>query len=128
MKKVFNNILFNFFLLVVFIICNSYIINFVVLDFKKSFVEFNEFVKCFRNVFYVLSGRKSRFVNFLESRIVKKVRMLLNFIIKSWSAWFEFAIYYVEYFFVFSDFIKEVGYGGSIASNIFFSFEIMYFN
>lgn len=128
MKKAFNNTLSNLFPLAVFITCNSHIINLVASDFKKSFVELNKFVKCFRNVFYVPSGRKSRLVNFLESRTVKKVRMPPNPTTKSWSVWFESAIYYAEYFLVFSNFIKEVGHGRSTASNSLLSLETMYSN
>ena len=78
MKKAFNDTLSNLFPVAVFIPCNSHIINLVPSDFKKTFLELNEFMKCFRNIFYVPSGRKSRLLNFLESRKTKKVRMAMN--------------------------------------------------
>ena len=127
MKKAFNDTLSNLFPLAVFIPCNSYIINLVASDFKKTFVELNEFMKCFRNLFYVPSGRKSRLLNFLESRTAKKARMPPNPTTKSWSAWFDSAIYYAEFFLVLSDFIKqEVERGRSTASNSLLSLEEMY--
>lgn len=127
MKKAFNDTLSNIFPLAVFIPCNSHIINLVASDFKKHFVELNEFMKCFRNLFYVPSGRKSRLLNFLESRTAKKARMPPNPTTKSWSAWFDSAIYYEEFFLVLSDFIKEeVARGRSTASNSLLSLEEMY--
>ena len=98
MKKAFNDTLSNIFPLAVFIPCNSHIINLVATDFKKSFVELNEFMKCFRNLFYVPSGRKSRLLKFLESRTANKVRMPPNTTTKSWRAWFDSAIYYADFF------------------------------
>lgn len=59
MMKEFCDILFCLFFFCSYIICYSYIVNFVVLDFKKGFKEVIEFF------FFVLSGRKSRFLNFL---------------------------------------------------------------
>lgn len=127
MKKAFNDTLSNIFPLAVFIPCNSHIINLVTSDFKKHFVELNEFMKCFRNLFYVPSGRKSRLLNFLESRTAKKAGMPPNPTTKSWSAWFDSAIYYEEFFLVLSDFIKEeVARGRSTASNSLLSLEEMY--
>lgn len=78
MKKSFKDTLSNLFPLAVFIPCNSHISNLVASDFKKSFLELSELMKCFRNLFNVPSGRKSRLLNFLESRTAKKVRMAMN--------------------------------------------------
>ena len=126
MKKSFNDTLSNIFPLAVFIPCNSHIINLVASDFEKHFVELNEFMKCFWNLFYVPSGRKSRPLNFWESRTAKKARMQPNPTTKSWSVWFDSAIYYKEFFLVLSDFIKEVACGRSTAINSLFSLEEMY--
>ena len=37
-------------------------------DFKKHFTKMNEFLKCFKKLFFILSGRKSRFLNFLRGK------------------------------------------------------------
>jgi len=122
----FEDTLSNIFPLAVFVPCNSHIINLVASDFKKHFVELNEFMKCFRNLFYVPSGR---LLNFLESRTGKKAGMPPNPTTKSWSAWFNSAIYYKEFFLVLSDFIKqEVARGCSTTSNSLLSMEEMYFS
>ena len=127
MKKAFNDTFSNIFPLAVFIPCNSHIINLVASDFKKLFVELYEFMKCFRNLFYVSSGRKSRLLNFLESRIAKKARMPPNPTTQRWSAWFDRAIYYEEFFLLLSDFIQEeVARGLRTASNSLLSLEEMY--
>ena len=65
MKKALNETLSFLFPLSIQITCYSHIVNLVASDFKKYFPELNEFVKCFRNLFFVPSGRKSRFLNFL---------------------------------------------------------------
>ena len=44
-------------------------VNLVVSYFNKAFKEVNEFVKCFRNLFFVPSGRKSRFKAFLQTAL-----------------------------------------------------------
>ena len=126
LKKAFNNTLSNIFPLAVFIRCNSHIVNLVASDFKKSFVELNEFMKFFQNLFYVPKGRKSKLLNFLESRTAKKARMPPNPTTKSWSAWFNSAIYSAKFSLVPSDFIKEVRRGCSIASHSLLRLEEMY--
>ena len=98
MKQAFNNTLSYLFPLAVFIPCNSHIINLVAWDFKKSLVELSEFMKCFQNLLYVPSGRKSRLLNFLESPTGKKARAPPNPTTKSWSMWFHSTIYYAEFF------------------------------
>ena len=37
-------------------------------DFKKHFTKTNEFLKWFKKLFFILSGRKSRFLNFLRGK------------------------------------------------------------
>lgn len=47
----------------------SHVVNLVASDFKKGFKEVNEFVKCFRNLLFIPSGRKSRFLTFLRNAL-----------------------------------------------------------
>lgn len=113
----------------VYIICDSYIVNLVVIDFKKNFEEVSEFVKCFRNMFFVFSGRKSCFFNFFKTffELGDNIIMLFNFIIKSWGVWFDLVIYYVDWYLLFKDFVvEEIDYGRSIVSSFFFFLEEMY--
>ena len=68
MKKAFCDTLSCLFPYCIHITCHSHTVNLVVSDFKKEFKEVTKFVKCFRNLFYqVPSGRKSRFLKFLQS-------------------------------------------------------------
>lgn len=108
MKKAFCDTLSCLFPYCIHITCHSHIANLVASDFKKRFKEATEFVKCFRNLFFVPSGRKSRFMKFLQN--VKKpedsVIMPPNPTTKSWSAWFDSVLYHAEHYF-FADFIPE---------------------
>lgn len=83
--------------------------NLVASDFKKAFKEVTEFVKCFCNLFYVSSGRKSRFVKFLQETLNpgESATMPPNPTTKSWSAWFDSVLYHADHFLVFADFIQE---------------------
>ena len=66
MKKAFCDTLSCLFPYCIHITCHSHTVNLVASDFKKEF-EVTKFVKCFRNLFYqVPSGRKSRFLKFLQ--------------------------------------------------------------
>ena len=107
MKKAFNDTLSCLFPLCVHITCHSHIVNLVASDFKKGFKEVNEFIKCFRNLFFVPSGRKSRFLNFLRNALHQEdgVTMPPNPTTKSWSAWFDSVLYHADSYFLFEDFI-----------------------
>lgn len=85
------------------------IVNLVASDFKKAFKEVTEFVKCFCNLFYVPSGRKSRFVKFLQETLNpgESATMPPNPTTKSWSAWFDSVLYHADHFLLFADFIQE---------------------
>ena len=109
MKKAFNDTLSCLFPLCVHITCHSHIVNLVASDFKRNFKEVNEFVKCFRNLFFIPSGRKSRFVSFLQSALNKEdgVRMPPNPNTKCWSVWFESVLYHADYYSLLEGFIKE---------------------
>ena len=127
MKKAFNETLSCLFPLSVHITCNSHIVNLVASDFKKHFTELNEFLKCFRNLFFVPSGRKSRFLNFLRRHISGNARMPPNPSTKSWSAWFDSALYHAEYYFLFGEFFnEELSRGRHLASNSLLRLEEMY--
>ena len=60
-KKAFNDTLSCLFPLSVHITCNSHIVSLMATDFKKAFMELNELLKCFRNLFFILSGKKAGF-------------------------------------------------------------------
>jgi hypothetical protein len=107
MKKAFSSTLSVIFPNCVHITCHSHIVNLVVSDFKKNFSEVTEFVKCFRNLFYVPSGRKSRFLNFLKkvSTEHESVCMPPNPTTKSWSAWLDSVLYHADRFMRYGDFI-----------------------
>ena len=109
MKKAFNDTLSCLFPLCVHITCNSHVVNLVASDFKKGFKEVNEFVKCFRNLFFIPRGRKSRFLAFLRNALGREegVKMPPNPNTKSWGAWFESVLYHAEHYLLFNDFIKE---------------------
>lgn len=127
MKKAFNETLCNLFTLAVFIPCNSHVINLVASDFKKTFVELSEFMKCFRNLFFAPSGRKGRLMNFLHSRTATKTKMPPNPTTKSWRAWFDSAIYYAEYILVLEDFVlEEVARGRNAACSSLLRLEEIY--
>jgi len=127
MKKAFNDTLSCLFPLAVHITCNSHIVNLVASDFKKYVKELNEFLKCFRNLFFVPSGRKSRFLNFLRRKIDGNARMPPNPFTKSWSAWFDSATYHAEHYFLFGEFLnEELSRGRSLASNSLLRLEEMY--
>lgn len=127
MKKAFSETLSCLFPLSVHITCNSHIVNLVASDFKKYFPELNEFVKCFRNLFFVPSGRKSRFLNFLRRQTGENAKMPPNPSTKSWSAWFDSAIYHAEHYFLFGEFLSaELSRGRNVASNSLLRLEEMY--
>lgn len=109
MKKAFNETLSCLFSSCVHITCNSHIINLVASDFKSGFKEVTEFVKCFRNLFFVPSGRKSGFLNFLQKVLDRDdvVTMPPNPTTKSWSAWFDSVKYQANYFILFEEFVKD---------------------
>ena len=109
MKKAFCNALSCLFPYCIHITCHSHIVNLVASDFKKAFKEVTEFVKCFRNLFYVPSGRKSRFIKFLQEALSpgESATMPPNPTTKSWSAWFDSVLYHADYFLLFADFIQE---------------------
>ena len=58
MKKAFCDTLSCLFPYCIHITCQSHIVNLVASDFKRGFKEVTEFVKCFRNLFYVPRGRR----------------------------------------------------------------------
>lgn len=66
---------------------------------------------------------KLGFLTFWKAKLPKKQECQ-----NAWRVWFDFMIYYAEYLFVLSDFIKEVGHGFSTASNCLLSLETMYSN
>ncbi|XP_074621358.1 uncharacterized protein LOC141879906 [Acropora palmata] len=109
MKKAFCNALSCLFPYCIHITCHSHIVNLVASDFKKAFKEVTEFGKCFRNLFYVPSGRKSRFMKFLQEALSpgESATMPPNPTTKSWSAWFDSVLYHADYFLLFADFIQE---------------------
>lgn len=108
MKKAFSSTLSVIFPNCVHITCHSHIVNLVVSDFKKNFSEITEFVKCFRNLFYIPSGRKSRFLNFLKkvSTEEESVCMPPNPTTKSWSAWLDSVLYHADRFLHYRSFIS----------------------
>ncbi|KAK3742383.1 hypothetical protein QZH41_002602 [Actinostola sp. cb2023] len=73
---------------------------------EMSFKEVTEFVKCFRNLFFVPSGRKSRFLNFLKGALNSEDSVVMppNPTTKSWNAWFDSVLYHADYCFLFEDF------------------------
>lgn len=104
----------------VHVTCLSHIVNLVASDFKKKFKDVTEFVKCFRNLFFVSGGRKSRFRNFLQDAIgtTSTVKMPPNPTTKSWKAWFDSALYHADHYFLFGDFINnELILSGNSACN-----------
>lgn len=109
MKKAFCDTLSCLFPYCIHITCHSHIVNLLASDFKKAVKEVTEFVKCFRNLFYVLSGRKSRFLKFLQESLSpdESATMPPNPTTKSWSAWFDSVLYHADYFLLFADFILE---------------------
>ena len=88
MMKAFCDTLSCLFPFYIHITCHSHIVNLVASDFKKGFKEVTEFVKCVCNLFFVPSGRKSRFLNFLQRALNPgdSVTMPPNPTTKSWSA------------------------------------------
>lgn len=77
---------------------------------KKGFKEVNEFVKCFRNLFFIPSGRKSRFLTFLRNALGQEdgVKMSPNPNTKSWGAWFESVLYHAGYYLLFEGFKRSL--------------------
>ena len=102
MKKAFSEALSCIFPNCVHVTCLSHIVNLVASDFKKKFKDVTEFVKCFRNLFFVSGGRKSRFRNFLQDAIgtTSTVKMPPNPTTKSWKAWFDSALYHADHYFL----------------------------
>ena len=128
MKKAFNDTLSCLFPLCVHITCHSHVVNLVASDFKKGFQQVNEFVKCFRNLFFIPSGRKSRFLAFLRNILNEEaVRMPPNPNTKSWGAWFESVLYHADYYLLCKGFIKEeLDRGRSVACSSLLRLEEMY--
>ena len=129
MKKAFCDTLSCLFPFCIHITCHSHIVNLVASDFEKGFKEVTEFVKCFRNLFFVPSGRKSRFLNFLQRALNPgdSVTMPPNPTTKSWSAWFDSVLYHAEFYFLFEDFVQEeLNRGRNAASNSLLRLEEMY--
>ena len=120
MMKAFCDTLSCLFPFCIHITCHSHIVNLVASDFKKGFKEVTEFVKCFRNLFFVPSGRKSRFLNFLQKALNPgdSVTMPPNPTTKSWSAWFDSVLYHAKFYFLFEDFVQEeLSRGRNVASS-----------
>lgn len=120
MMKAFCDTLSCLFLFCIHITYHSHIVNLVASDFKKGFKEVTKFVKCFRNLFFVPSGRKSRFLNFLQKALNPgdSVTMPPNPTTKSWSAWFDSVLYHAKFYFLFEDFVQEeLSRGRNVASS-----------
>ena len=65
-------------------------------------------IKYFRNLFFVPSGRKSQFLNFLRKvQNANHVTMPPHPTTKSWSAWFDCVEYYADRYLLFEEFVKE---------------------
>ena len=129
MKKAFCDTLSCLFPYCIHITCHSHIVNLVASDFKKRFKEVTEFVKCFRNLFYVPSGRKSRFLKFLQEVLNPgdSTTMPPNPTTKSWSAWFDSVLYHADHYLLFPDFIQEeVNRCRAAASDSLLRLEEMY--
>lgn len=130
MKKAFNETLSALFPCCFYITCHSHIINLAAADFKKHFKTASEFIKCFRNLFYIPSGRKSRFLNFLKraASLEGKPVMPPNPTTKSWSAWFESADYHAKYYSICGEFVRSEieRCGRDAASNSLLRLEEMY--
>ena len=130
MKKAFRDTLSCIFNSCIHITCHSHIVNLVATDFKKQFKEANEFVKCFRNLFFVASGRKSRYMKFLMQKAKNeniKTTMPPNPTSKSWKAWFDSVLYHADRYFLYEDFIKaELYQGRATACRSLFRLEEIY--
>jgi hypothetical protein len=119
MTKAYNDTPSTLFPNCVHITCHSHIVNLAASDFKKSYQEATEFMKCVRNLFFKPSGRKGRFRKFLQDALgtESNIRMPPNPTTKSWDAWFNSAIYHAEYYHLFGPFIEdELKQAGSQAS------------
>ena len=130
MKKAFNDTLPCLFPLCVHITCNIVtLLTWLPLTSKKGFKEVNEFVKCFTNLFFIPSGRKSRFLTFLRKALGQEdgVKMSPNPNTKSWGAWFESVLYHAGYYLLFEGFIKEeLDRGQSFSCSSLLRLEEMY--
>ena len=95
-------------------------------DFKKHFTKINEFLRWFKKLLFALSGRKSRFLNFLwrknggnakkhQTRTPKVRALGLT------------RPYIMQTVILFGDFInKELSWGRNLASNSLLQLEEMY--
>lgn len=129
MRKAFQDTLSCLFQYCVHITCHSHIVSLVANDFKKHFSAATEFAKCIQNLFFVPSGRRSRFLNFLNctASLEGKATMPPNPTTKSWSAWFDFAIYHAKYYSLYKEFIdQELERGRHSASSSLLQLEEMY--
>ena len=88
-KKAFREMLSCLFWSCVHITCHNHIISLVAGDFKQHVSFVIEFAKCMRNLFFIPSGHKGRFLKYMNdcaSDIQGKATVLPNPSTKSWSA------------------------------------------
>ena len=88
-KKAFREMLSCLFSSRIHITCHSHIISLVAGNFKQHVSFVIEFAKCMRNLFFIPSGHKGRFLKYMNecaSDIQGKATVLPNPSTKSWSA------------------------------------------
>ena len=127
MKKAFRETLSCLFSSCVHITCHSHIISLVAGDFKRHFSFVTEFAKC------MPSGRKGHFLKYMNDcagdlHSKATIHVPPNPLTKSWSAWFDSAVYHTKHFNVYEDFITQEiqRCGRNAASALLLRLEEMY--
>lgn len=91
------------------ITCMAHIMNLVGEAFRKPFVELNQFVMCFSQMFFMAGSRKRRYLKYLVDRGLKKEQATMppNPCGTRWNSWYRAVIYHKEHFSLYKDFIDN---------------------
>lgn len=118
MKKAFKTILQGLCVNAIHITCLAHIINLIGQSFRKPFVEVNDFVRYFSQIFFNAGARKSRFLQHLKEKDPpsgkKRVTMPPDPCATRWNSWYQAVLYHNDHFPLYEDFIiREKQLGGS---------------
>ena len=95
-------------------------------DFKKHFTKINEFLRWFKKLLFALSGRKSRFLNFLRRKNGGNAKKHQTRTPKVRALGLT-RPYIMQTVILFGDFInKQLSWGRNLASNSLLQLEEMY--
>ncbi|MGH0165696.1 UNVERIFIED_CONTAM: hypothetical protein FKN15_049446 [Acipenser sinensis] len=106
MKKAYKTVLSGLFPDSIHVTCLAHIINLVGESFCKLFEDVNAMVKAFSQMFYMVGGRKMRYLNYLRQNF-PSATMAPDPVATRWNSWFAGVQYHANHFHYYHGFVEE---------------------